>query len=368
MNGILFAVLMLADVNFAGSIYVNQPTLLSEVDEAEERALLGDTSFGMNAEAAFKVVADVQDHVTASAKVCYGCHGFMADMAYFDWTVADPFNVRAGRFPVPFGEFYLRHDPANHRPATKPLPYEMGRMLRRNQFNLAVLPEPYPDNGLELFGTVRGEVAELSYSAYAVAGLKGDAATSDLDFIRSRSEYVSDNNRTPSVGGRVTLAFPNLPVQAWRWFAVGASAMYGRYDDEGELSYLLGGIDLYTRVEKVNLRGEVMFRRTEMADRPADYKQAPEDLFTQRDGFYVELDGPLMEYFEWLVRFDGFRRQGAVPINSSLESTDSGIYRGTAGFNILPTTGIKLKLSYEYWTFTDFDPAQILHTGLVGTF
>ncbi len=32
------------------------------------------------------------------------------------------------------------------------------------------------------------------------------------------------------------------------------------------------------------------------------------------------------------------------------------------------STGIKLKLSYEYWHFTDFPAAQIVHSGLVGTF
>jgi hypothetical protein len=368
VTGLLFAVLMLADVNFAGSIYVNQPTLVTEAQGQEKRELLGDTTYGMNAEAAFKVVAEVQDHVSASAKVCYGCHGFMADMAYFDWTIADQFNVRAGRFPVPFGEFYLRHDPANHRSATKPLPYEMGRMLRRNQFNLAVLPEPYPDNGVELFGTFRGETAELSYSAYAVSGLKGDAATGDLDFIRSRSEYVADNNRSPTAGGRLTLAFPNLPVAAWRWFALGLSGMWGHYDDDDELTYLLGGLDLYTRVQKINLRGEVMFRRTEIPNAQASYRNTLQDLYVQRDGFYVEVDGPLADHFEWLARFDGFRRSGALPVASTLESTDSRIYRYTGGFNILPTTGIKLKLSYEYWHFSDFPAAQIVHTGLVGTF
>lgn len=367
MNGALLALIFMADVNFAGSIFVNQPTLVSDpTDDARE--LLGDTSYGLNAEANFKVVAEVQEHVSASAKVCYGCHGFMADMAYVDWTVVEPFNVRVGRFPVPFGEFYLRHDPANHRTTTKPLPYEMGRMLRRNQYNLAVLPEPYPDNGVEFFGTVSTERAEVSYSAYAVAGLKGDASIGDLDFIRSRSEYVADNNRTPAVGGRLTLAFPNLPVPSWRWFALGASAMWGHYDDDAALSYFLGGLDLYTRVQKVNLRGEVMFRRTEIPDRPEAFRHVLRDLFVQRDGFYAELDGPVLDRFEWLVRFDGFRRDGAVPTVSSLDSTDSRILRYTGGINVIPLTGIKLKLSYEYWHFTDFPAAQVVHTGLVGTF
>lgn len=368
MSPILLALVLLADINVAGSIYVNQPTLVTPVTDDEQAAVLGDTNYGLNAEVAFKVVADVSEHVSASAKVCFGCHGFMADMAYFDYTVVDAFNLRVGRFPVPFGEFYLRHDPANHRSATKPLPYEMGRMLRRNQFNLAVLPEPYPDNGVELFGTLRGESVELSYSAYAVAGLKGDEGTGDLDFIRSRSEYFSDNNRTPAVGGRASLSFPHLPVEGLRWLSLGASGMWGRYDDLDELTYLLAGVDLYTRYERVNLRAEVMFRRTEIPDRPLRFRQEIDDLFTQREGFYLEFDGPLFDRFEWVARFDGFRRVGALLTTSDLEDTDSNILRYTAGFNVIPTTGIKLKIAYEFWRFSEFPVAQIVHTGLVGTF
>lgn len=355
---------MASDVNVAGSIYLNHPYLFSDRDE-----VLGATARGFNAEASFKVVADVTDNVSASAKVCWGCHGFMADMAYVDWIITDPFNVRFGRFPVPFGEFYLRHDPANHRSATKPLPYAMGRMLRRDEYNLAVLPEPYPDNGIELFGTVRGgDLLELAYSLYAVAGLKGSAAAGDLDFIQSRIEYFADNNRTPAVGGRLALSFPNLPLTAWRWFSIGASGMYGHYDEAGELYYLLGGLDLYTRFDRINLRGEVLFRRTEIPDAPDLYRQALQDHFVQREGFYGQVDGPLTSWFEWLVRVDGFRRAGPLLVNSPLEDVDSNILRYTVGANLLPTTGIKLKINYELWRFSEFPQEHIVHSGIVGTF
>ena len=354
---------LLGEINVAGSIYLNQPTLLSDRDAA-----LGGTMRGMNAESAVKLVADVNEHLSASVKVCYGCHGFTADQAHFDWTLRDEVGLRVGRFPVPFGEFYLRHDPANHRSASKPLPYEMGRMLHRDAFNLAVVPEPYPDNGVELFGTVRGEVVELSYSAYAVAGLKGSATTGDLDFIDSRLEPFADNNRTPSVGGRVVVALTDPPTAVWRWFAVGLSALYGNYDDEDELWYAMGGLDVYARVGQVNVRGEVLFRRTEQPANPALFRTALEDRFVQREGFYFELDGPLGRWLEWLVRVDGFRRSGPLLLTSVLESEDTHILRGTAGLNLLPATGVTVKLGYEYWQFKDFADESIIHTGLVGTF
>jgi hypothetical protein len=353
-------VALLGDITGAGSIYVNEPTLLSGHDD-----VLDPTDRGLNAEAAFKIAADVSPHVSANAKVCFGCHGFNTDMAYFDWHLADEFNVRAGRFGVPFGDFYLRHDPANHRTTTKPLPYVMGRMLRSRQFNLAVVPEPWPDNGVELFGTLRTGGPELSYSAYAVAGLKGESG--EFDYVRSRSEYFTDNNRTPTLGGRVVLAFPDLPMDMLRWVALGFSGLYGRYDDDGKLDYWMVGADLYARYGKVNLLAEALTRRTQIPDRQDLFQQKLVDLWNQRDGFYVQVDGPFNAYLEWLFRFDGFRRDGPV-----LRGTDlpphTGVLRYTAGINVIPTTGVKIKADYEWWAFEDFPAEQILHTGLVGTF
>lgn len=365
MNVVALALLagLAADVKVAGSIYLNQPTLFGQRTE-----VLGTTVRGMNAETTLKLVVDVNEHISASVKICSGCHGFAADQAHVDWTIAETANIRLGRFPVPFGEFYLRHDPANHRSASKPLPYMMGRMIRRDDYNLAILPEPYPDNGVEFYGTARGDTLELAYSLYAVAGLKGSAAAGDLDFIRTRSEYFADNNRTPATGGRMALSIFELPTDAWRLFSVGLSAMYGYYDDDDELGYLLAGADIYTRVGKLNLRGEVMMRRTDLPDRPGSFRQVLEDRFSQREGFYVQLDGPINSTLEWLARYDGFRLSSPVRINSSLPDTDSNILRYTAGLNVLPVRGVKLKINYELWQFSDFPTEHLLHTGLVGTF
>lgn len=364
MTHLTFALLagFMVDTNVGGSVYVNSPTLFSDRTEVQ-----GDTVRGINAEATLKLVADVSDDISTSVKVCYGCHGFEMAMAHVDWSVSDAFNVRVGRFTVPFGEFYLRHDAANHRSATKPLPYSMGRMLRRAEFNLAIVPEPYPDNGVELFGAF-GEEVELSYSAYVVAGLKGNAAVGDIDFVRSRSQIYADNNRTPATGGRLVLAFSELPGDLWRWFAVGVSGMWGKYDAEDELAYTMGGVDLYTRFGRMNVRGEVLFRRTEVPDTPTAFTQTLVDKAVQREGFYGQIDGPVTDTVEWLVRVDGFRRVGPVPAGLRTLEPDSNILRYTLGFNLLPTTGVKLKMNYELWRFSDFDAENIIHLGLVGTF
>ncbi len=365
MNVVVLALLagLAADVNLAGSVFLNQASLFNQNADA-----LDGTMRGMNAEASVKLVVDVNEHLSASAKICFGCHGFQADQVHLDWTIDEQFNVRFGRFPVPFGEFYLRHDPANHRSSSKPLPYMMGRMLRGDAYNLTIVPEPYPDNGVELYGTLRGDIHELAYSVYAVAGLKGSAAAGDLDFIRSRTEYFADNNRTPSVGGRLAWSFFDLPGTLWRWFSVGASTLYGHYDDDGDLSYWLAGVDVYTRLGQVNVRGELTMRRTEVPDRPESYRQVLDDRFTQREGFYLQVDGPLNRYLEWLVRWDGFRLAGPQRINSPIPDTSSNILRYTGGISLIPTTGVKVKLNYEYWQFSAFSDEHLLHSGLVGTF
>jgi len=71
-------------------------------------------------------------------------------MIYFDLRAFDELNVRIGRFSPSFGSFNLRHDPGNHKLSDKPLPYDMGRMLRNATWNNGVLPSPFPDNGVEV--------------------------------------------------------------------------------------------------------------------------------------------------------------------------------------------------------------------------
>src|SRR5678815_458836 len=132
--------------NFAGSIqldYMAVPT------ESIGRKLALDAA---TAEVSPKVTQDFGDNVSASIKLCVACHGIEAGMAFFDLRVADELNFRVGRFTPQFGSFPIRHDPANHRTSDKPLPYDMGRMLRFSEWNMGILPSPWVDNGVEVSG------------------------------------------------------------------------------------------------------------------------------------------------------------------------------------------------------------------------
>ena len=137
---------------------------------------------GFTTELSLKLSADVSDHIAAQVKTCYGCHGFEIGAAYVDFRPTDDLTVRAGRFVPAFGDFQARHDPANHATSDKPMPYDMGRMLRLRDWNMSVLPAPYVDSGLQLTWAPRvTECMDLELDAYIVGGLRGQNDATDVE-------------------------------------------------------------------------------------------------------------------------------------------------------------------------------------------
>ena len=219
------------DRTFAGSVQLDEHlTPLDPSTNARTQVFQGFT-----AELSGKIAVDLSEHLSANVKICYGCHGFETDMAYLDLRVCDELNVRVGRFSPSFGAFNLRHDPANHKLADKPLPYDMGRMLRMRDWNLGVLPSPFPDNGVEVDGTHWfGERVSVDYAVYAVSGFKADQAALDLDFVQSHSGnlYYVDDNNLPAGGARLAMTFKLGPATD---LTFGASGMVGTFDPENKL-------------------------------------------------------------------------------------------------------------------------------------
>lgn len=352
--------------NFAGSAQLDYLAVPTSIDAR------GFTFDGFTTELAVKLAVDFTENFSANVKICYGCHGFETDMAYVDMRVADELNFRVGRMNPAFGDFLLRHDPANHRANSKPLPYDMGRMLRRPEWNMSILPAPYVDNGLEVNGTHWfGDDVQVDYAAYVVSGFKGNNDAFDFDFVQSRSGslYYVDNNSEPAFGGRTSLT---LNFTDYINGTFGLSGMYGHYDPAAELEYLILGADVYLRFDALVLRGEYLIRRTEFAvgSNPSQrfrYDFDPSKNFFVKDGFYVEAEYPLTEWLEGFVRFDGMRRRGNVLATSALRST-SAILRETIGVNIVVQRGLRIKLSGEYWDFSDFDNEIAVHAGVTANF
>ena len=359
--------------NFAGSAqldYMFVPT-------ARSAKASPNTFDGFTMEFAGKLAVDFSDKISANMKVCYGCHGFEADMMYFDLRVADELNFRVGRFSPSFGAFNLRHDPANHRLSDKPLPYDMGRMLRMREWKLGVLPSPFPDNGLEINGTKSlGESVAFDYAAYVVSGFKANANPTDIDFSLSHSPtayYVDDNSR-PTFGARASLTFKLADTSD---LTVGASTMYGTYDPTNDLSYLIVGGDATLRFDKLNIRAEYLGRRTEFAtNQPNIFKYAVATSngdFSVKHGAYFEVEEGLTPELDLVGRIDGLFRVGNVEAASELDRRSS-VFRYTLGTAYAIERGLRIKFSTELWEFSDRDTLTgrklelSMHAAVAGSF
>jgi hypothetical protein len=359
--------------NFAGSAQLDYHF----VPTAPQAKAFPSTFDGFTMEFSGKLAVDFSERVSANMKVCYGCHGFEADMMYFDVRVADELNVRVGRFSPSFGAFNLRHDPANHRLSDKPLPYDMGRMLRMRQWNQGVLPSPFPDNGIEVNGAKwLGSSVQLDYAAYAVSGFKSEARPLDIDFKLSRSPqaYYVDDNARPTFGGRVALT---LKLGDTSDFTLGGSTMYGTYDPSNDQSYFIVGGDATLRLDKTNIRAEYLGRRTEFstADRTV-FKYVVADErgdFSMKHGAYFEVEQPLSPDLDLIGLVDGMYRVGNVEANSEL-SRKSSVLRYTLGTAYAIERGLRIKFSTELWQFSNQDAASgrklelSMHTALAGSF
>jgi hypothetical protein len=354
--------------NFAGSIQLDYMAVPSE-KTGRQVGLDGAT-----AEVSLKLAMDFTSRISANVKMCVACHGVEVGMAYFDLRVADEMNVRIGRFTPAFGEFPVRHDPANHRTSDKPLPYDMGRMLRMNEWNEGILPAPWVDNGIEVNGThFFGKHLQTDYAVYAISGPRAGHDPLDFDFKASRSgeAYYIDNNSKPVLGGQVVAS---VITDSTTWSA-GVSMMRGTYDPQSRLTFAIWGAHFVARIKDIFLRAEVLTRRHEMSlgENPMErFRYGPGsdgkyDPYVVKDGGYAELEIPMGRRVALILREDGLRRRGNVAMNSEMRS-ESALIRHTVGTAIVLRQSLRLKLSYEYYDFSDFEDESVVHVGIAGPF
>jgi hypothetical protein len=375
------------EYNFAGSAQLDYH-LVANGPRAESVPGPGTTFQGFTMEAGLKVAVDISDHLSANVKACYGCHGLELDMAYFDYRAVDEFNLRAGRFSPSFGAFNLRHDPANHMLSDKPLPYDMGRMLRKGDWNNGVLPSPFPSNGVEIDGTHWiGAVAQFDYALYAVTGFKNDSDPNptDLNFQESHLPYYVDSVPRPATGARLALTLKGSSAVD---MTLGASGMLGTYDPKNELTYVIAGADLSLRVDHTAFRLEYLVRRQQFDTSNPDifkYAIAPNggDFFTKH-GAYAELEQPITSAVDFTGRVDGMLRRGNVSDVLTGSGSDAAtsvsaleyqsyVVRETLGVAYALERNFRLKGSAELWQFSYPDSlgqkaALGFHFGAVGSF
>jgi hypothetical protein len=351
---------------FAGSVQLDYLAIPTDKDARNT------TLDGATVELSLKLTKDFTKTTSAVVKVCYACHGFEVGMAYVELRAADELRLRVGRMTPAFGAFPLRHDPANHLTSDKPLPYDMGRMIRRREWNEGILPTPWVDNGAELGGTHFWDGGQLDYAVWIANGPKGIADAADFDFQLSRSpeQYYIDNNSQPVAGARIDTA---IDLAEDVILSLGVSAMAGHYDPARSLAFAIGGADATLQLGDVFLRAEYLIRTTDMAlgsDPATRFKYGPgpdgyADYFT-KDGFYGEVEVPIGP-LSIIARGDGLRRRGNVLAASPL-SSNAYLYRYTGALAYRLGTGIRIKTSVEYYQFSDFPNDVAIHLGVATPF
>lgn len=316
-----------------------------------------------------KIGLDINDDLAFSAKACIGCHGIDAEHVALDYQPKTWFNMQLGRIAVPFGDFSNRVDPSSYKTGSQPLIFDMGRMAygSRSAMNLGVLPLPYVDTGVLVYG-IRwlGSRLQVWYGLYGVSGLRG---SNDFDWMAMRTIPFADNNRLPSGGARLTLSYSADPGSFIGDASIGGSFTTGRYDKDAKLEYRMWGADATFRFGKLVLRGEYAARRTDLDPGASGYPFALEDPWFQKEGFYAEAEAPLGKYFAAVYRYEELRRTGAPLPGAVAElSPDSRMVRHTGGVVWTPAQALFVKLSWELWQTTDFGDFHTYHAGIGGAF
>lgn len=336
--------------SWSGSVTLDYKRIL---EPPEDEDLLAKT--GAVAQWALRANVDVSEKMSFSARLCSSCHGnAFVNEAFAEIRFSPLANVEAGRITVPFGDFYLRHDPANDAFLSKPLPFAMGHMLRyqADQFNLGVVPMPYVDGGVSFFGDVW--IREQLQIWYAVYGVNGFSSAGARDFVFKNQvgdAAFEDNNDELSAGTRVALA--QGPVSA------GVSYMRGAYDPKDRFEYRIWGFDASAYVRGVQLRAEYVTRKTDVFEN--------DELGTLRKkGFYAQAEVPAGRILKVVGRLDGLLREGE-PLGT-VNDVSSGIVRWTAGVNVAPALDYSFRLQWEHYRFTDFENTDVVRVGVVATY
>jgi hypothetical protein len=266
-------------------------------------------------------------------------------------------SVEAGRFVVPFGAFYQQVNPGVYRTVTVPLIYNMGQRIYPGRLPVSVLPMPYADEGAAMnFSAAISDDLNATFNGYAVNGLRG---SNDIDFVFGSRDYV-DNNRYPSVGGRVTIGGTNLRG--------GASVMGGQYNpDEGigpnhdGLSYWIYGADATYRWRDVlRIQFEYARRDTQVFFFFPDNIREENHIY----GCYVEGEVLLCRcyHLSFVTRYNFQGWSSAAAPSSGLQPTKANERVLTLGLDWTLPGGSLLMVGDDHW----FAPAPLRDVDVFG--
>lgn len=285
------------------------------------------------------------------------------EYAQIDFLLNDYVTMTMGKFLVPFNAFSERIHPAwiNKLPSPPPIYGHHGMgggivpILSDTGFQFR--------GGFRLPWSIDERGSRLNYAFYAVNGpsmghhdetdekleelaefLEDEgvilAADDLLDALGIEEpeaepafgENFRDNNRNKSLGGRIGF----LPIPSLEF---GASMLGGRYDDEGDLSFRLQGVDAAYRRGPFDLRGEFL---TLSFDNDSGGTE-------RKNGFYVQAAYSLRDLAYGLglssqspiARTEFVARYGAVDDGQDFRET-------TLGLDYWLTPSVPLKIAYSF--------------------
>lgn len=295
--------------------------------------------------------------VSANIRVCWGCHAIELEEASFQWQPTSFLTVKAGRMAVNAGSYNTRHDFSVRRTVSKPLTRIMGNMPRQNEFNHGVLPAPYVDNGASMTADHRFGAFGITGEAFVLTGLKG-TGLADVNFITSRQ--FRDVNGEPSFGGRFTFDAPHVSTTL--------AYMWGNYDPFSRRSYQFFSADTRIRAGPLIVEAEFALRETEYNDPDSSggeneflkYGWWARGTWNFTDALYI------VGAVDTLHVKDIFLSNNGPTTNPALAVTDDNnrIVRLTGGIGYTAPGGILLRAAAEYWDFSDFNDAWVIHVGL----
>lgn len=269
------------------------------------------------------------------------------EYAQIDYLGFEQFQLIAGKFLLPFGVFSERLHPSwiNKLP-TGPVIYGHAH---GGVAETGLLPVLSDVGAMVRWVQPSASGLRLDFSGFVTQGPKLSEPDDDHDeeeppadplMARSVLEEGAapavafgtsfpDNNNNKMVGGR-------LGLLAGGSAGIYVSGFTGKYDDEGDLDFVAGGVSLEWRRNGYELRGEGVLTRQEFHDDEDDVVRT-----LARSGYYIQV-AKRIENFEPVVRW-GALLDGTAGSETLTEGHDE-IALGLV-YWVRPT--IPFKISYE---------------------
>jgi len=288
---------------------------------------------------------------------------FSVVTAFFNYEIHSLFQIKAGRFLLPFGQFNLRSLPGEYKTVSRPYLYR-GHEDREFRFKEGVpssfIMTPRDDVGLLLWGNSRfgsKDLYEVSYYAYLTNGLR--------KFSNTAQRHWDDNNNGKQLGGRLVFGLNSEGVKA----AVGGSLLSNVYEDDEynnkglkQRAFAVDGVIsiAYLTDRWINLRGEFVDMLREVVP-TVDLAQGDEGL----QGFYLTADLDLFDFLNVYYQIDWLTERTPVLDRDSGEDDSEEevrfhdekykIIRQTVGVSVTPFDSFAVRIEYGRWVMSEAD-------------